>query len=74
MDGTHSFSYILEDTFNAVANDPGIPIFFILSKGSDPTQDVIDFGQKLGFSLQNKKYFQISLGAEMEDQAIAKLT
>jgi hypothetical protein len=57
MDGTNPFSVILEDTFNSVASEPGIPIFFILSKGSDPTQDVINFGEKLGFSLENKKYF-----------------
>ena len=67
MDATNSFSFILEDTFNSVASDPSIPIFFVLSKGSDPTADVIAFGEKLGFSEVNKKYFQISLGAEMEE-------
>ena len=74
LDQVNSFAYILEDTFKAVENDPSIPIFFVLSKGSDPTADVIAFGDKLGFSEANKKYFQISLGAEMEEQAIAKLT
>jgi dynein heavy chain len=34
---------------------------------------VLNFGEKMGFVEANKKYFQISLGAEMEEQAIAKL-
>lgn len=63
----------MENTFNAVKSEPSIPIFFVLSKGSDPTADVIRFGEKLGFSEANKKYFQISLGAEMEEQALQKL-
>lgn len=57
MDGTNSFAFILEDTFNNFKSEPSIPIFFVLSKGSDPTADVIRFGEKLGFCEANKKYF-----------------
>ena len=62
MDQSNGFPYILEESFNNVLSNPSIPLFFILSTGADPTQDIINFGEKLGFMESNKKFSKISLG------------
>ena len=60
----------MEDSFNNIKSSPHIPIFFILSQGADPTDEVIKFGEKLGFMEVNKKFSQISLGAGVEEKAL----
>lgn len=41
---------------------PGTPIFFILSPGVDPLKDVEALGKKLGFTMDNKNFHNVSLG------------
>ena len=38
------------------------PIFFILSPGVDPLKEVEGLGRKLGFTTDNGKFHNISLG------------
>uniref|UniRef100_A0A4W3K7X4 Dynein axonemal heavy chain 17 n=1 Tax=Callorhinchus milii TaxID=7868 RepID=A0A4W3K7X4_CALMI len=45
---------------------PSIPIFFILSPGVDPLKDVEALGKKLGFTLDNGKFHNVSLGQGQE--------
>ncbi|KAH0629389.1 hypothetical protein JD844_011440 [Phrynosoma platyrhinos] len=42
------------------------PIFFILSPGVDPLKDVEALGQKLGFTIDNGKIHNVSLGQGQE--------
>ena len=73
MDASNGFPFILEESFNNVLSNPSIPLFFILSTGADPTQDIINFGEKLGFTIENKKFSKISLGQGVEQTALQKL-
>ena len=41
---------------------PGTPIFFILSPGVDPLKDVEALGKKLGLTMDNKNFHNVSLG------------
>ena len=41
---------------------PGTPIFFILSPGVDPLKDVEALGKKIGFTIDNKNFHNVSLG------------
>uniref|UniRef100_H2YYB5 AAA+ ATPase domain-containing protein n=1 Tax=Ciona savignyi TaxID=51511 RepID=H2YYB5_CIOSA len=45
---------------------PATPTFFILSPGVDPLQDVEKLGKKLGFTFDNKKFHNVSLGQGQE--------
>ena len=45
---------------------PGTPIFFVLSPGVDPLKDVEALGKKIGFTLDNKNFHNISLGQGQE--------
>ena len=45
---------------------PATPIFFILSPGVDPLNDVEKLGQKLGFATDNANFHNISLGQGQE--------
>lgn len=45
---------------------PATPVFFILSPGVDPLKDVEALGKKLGFSMDNGKFHNISLGQGQE--------
>jgi dynein heavy chain len=38
------------------------PIFFILSPGVDPLKEVESLGRKMGFTADNGKFHNISLG------------
>lgn len=38
------------------------PIFFVLSPGVDPLKEVESLGRKLGFTADNGKFHNISLG------------
>ncbi|XP_043925655.1 dynein axonemal heavy chain 17-like [Protopterus annectens] len=42
------------------------PIFFILSPGVDPLKDVEALGKKLGFTIDNGKFHNVSLGQGQE--------
>ncbi|XP_067860662.1 dynein axonemal heavy chain 17-like [Heptranchias perlo] len=56
-------------------SSPSIPIFFILSPGVDPLKDVEALGKKLGFTLNNGKFHNVSLGQGQEivaEQALDK--
>lgn len=41
---------------------PGTPVFFVLSPGVDPLKDVEALGRKMGFSLDNRNFHNVSLG------------
>lgn len=41
---------------------PGTPVFFILSPGVDPLKDVEALGKKLGFTIDNRNFHNVSLG------------
>ena len=41
---------------------PGTPVFFVLSPGVDPLKDVEAVGRKLGFTLDNGNFHNVSLG------------
>ncbi|KAM9001324.1 dynein axonemal heavy chain 17 [Sarcophilus harrisii] len=47
-------------------SSPSTPIFFILSPGVDPLKDVETLGQKLGFTIDNGKIHNVSLGQGQE--------
>ncbi|GCB73687.1 hypothetical protein scyTo_0002768 [Scyliorhinus torazame] len=47
-------------------SSPAIPIFFILSPGVDPLKDVEALGKKLGFTINNGKFHNVSLGQGQE--------
>nr|XP_033816070.1 dynein heavy chain 17, axonemal isoform X1 [Geotrypetes seraphini] len=49
------------------------PIFFILSPGVDPLKDVEALGNKLGFTIDNGKFHNVSLGQGQEVVAEAAL-
>merc|ERR1739838_108334 len=52
---------------------PQTPTFFILSPGVDPLADVEKLGKKLGFTMENKKLHNVSLGQGQEVVAEAAL-
>ena len=41
---------------------PGTPVFFVLSPGVDPLKDVEALGNKMGFSIDNRNFHNVSLG------------
>lgn len=45
---------------------PGTPVFFVLSPGVDPLKDVEQLGKKLGFTIDNKNFHNVSLGQGQE--------
>ena len=45
---------------------PGTPVFFVLSPGVDPLKDVETLGNKLGFTVDDKNFHNISLGQGQE--------
>ncbi|XP_059853521.1 dynein axonemal heavy chain 17 [Delphinus delphis] len=47
-------------------SSPSSPIFFILSPGADPLKDVEALGKKLGFTIDNGKLHNVSLGQGQE--------
>uniref|UniRef100_A0A673VKH9 Dynein axonemal heavy chain 17 n=1 Tax=Suricata suricatta TaxID=37032 RepID=A0A673VKH9_SURSU len=47
-------------------SSPSTPIFFILSPGVDPLKDVEALGKRLGFTLDNGKLHNVSLGQGQE--------
>ncbi|XP_069511343.1 dynein axonemal heavy chain 17 [Ambystoma mexicanum] len=47
-------------------SSPSTPIFFILSPGVDPLKDVEAIGKKLGFTIDNGKIHNVSLGQGQE--------
>jgi dynein heavy chain len=51
----------------------GTPIFFILSPGVDPLKDVEKLGQKLGFTMDNGNFHNVSLGQGQEIVAEQKM-
>lgn len=46
--------------------EPGTPVFFVLSPGVDPLKDVEALGKKLGFTTDNGKFHNVSLGQGQE--------
>lgn len=46
--------------------DPATPVFFILSPGVDPLKDVEALGKKLGFTIDNGNFHNVSLGQGQE--------
>ncbi|NXP52612.1 DYH17 protein, partial [Heliornis fulica] len=47
-------------------SSPSIPLFFILSPGADPLKDVEALGRKLGFTIDNGRIHNVSLGQGQE--------
>ena len=41
---------------------PATPVFFVLSPGVDPLKDVEALGKKMGFTVDNKNFQNVSLG------------
>ena len=41
---------------------PSTPVFFVLSPGVDPLKDVEALGKKLGFTIDNRNFHNVSLG------------
>ncbi len=52
---------------------PSTPIFFILSLGVNPLKDVEALGRKLGYTQENKKFHNVSLGQGQEEVAEAAM-
>ena len=52
---------------------PSTPIFFILSLGVNPLKDVEALGKVLGYTLENKKFHNVSLGQGQEVVAEAAM-
>ncbi|XP_033341681.2 dynein heavy chain at 93AB [Megalopta genalis] len=48
---------------------PSTPIFFILSPGVNPLKDVEDLGRRLGYSLDDQNFHNVSLGQGQETVA-----
>ncbi len=46
--------------------EPGTPVFFVLSPGVDPLKDVESLGKKLGLTMDNGKFHNVSLGQGQE--------
>lgn len=60
MDQKLSFSEILDGVINEDA-ESSVPIFFILSPGSDPVKEVEKIAKKMGI-IPGKTFFNIALG------------
>ncbi|XP_078257485.1 dynein axonemal heavy chain 17-like [Rhinoraja longicauda] len=56
----------MEFTKSYEESSPSTPIFFILSPGVDPLKDVEALGKKLGFTIDNGKFHNVSLGQGQE--------
>eukprot|EP00762_Andalucia_godoyi_P000343 ANDGO_03199.mRNA.1 Dynein beta chain len=54
-------------------SSPVIPIFFILSPGVDPVKEVERLGKNLGYSADNGKIANVSLGQGQESVAMREL-
>ena len=52
---------------------PATPIFFILSPGVDPVQFVVALGKDLGYTEDDDKFFNVSLGQGQEPRAFHSL-
>ncbi|KAL7677339.1 hypothetical protein ACOME3_003575 [Neoechinorhynchus agilis] len=57
----------MEEIFDE--SDNTIPVFFILSPGVDPVNELEAFGEKLGFSMERGNLFNVSLGQGQENLA-----
>lgn len=53
-------------TYISLILGPSTPIFFILSPGVNPLKDVEALGKKLGYTHENKKFHNVSLGQGQE--------
>ena len=66
-------SYVSQQAFDMAAtfaeSTSKTPVFFVLFPGVDPTLWVEDLGRKLGFSLDNGKFMNISMGQGQEPVA-----
>ncbi|KAK4826757.1 hypothetical protein QYF61_011125 [Mycteria americana] len=47
-------------------SSPATPVFFILSPGVDPLEDIETLGKKLGFTIDSGRFHRISLGQGQE--------
>jgi dynein heavy chain len=65
--------YVKSEPFNFARSyedaRPEVPVFFVLSPGVDPVSDVEKLGEKLGFSSENGKFSNVSLGQGQEPVA-----
>ena len=52
---------------------PATPVFFILSPGVDPVKEVETLGRQFGFTTDNGKFFNVSLGQGQEIVAEQRL-
>eukprot|EP01065_Artemidia_motanka_P030559 TRINITY_DN365_c0_g2_i2.p1 TRINITY_DN365_c0_g2~~TRINITY_DN365_c0_g2_i2.p1 ORF type:complete len:4684 (+),score=1932.48 TRINITY_DN365_c0_g2_i2:111-14162(+) len=71
-------SFYVEDKAVPVAvsfedSGPVTPMFFILSPGVDPVGLVVALGKKLGFTEEQEKFFNVSLGQGQEPRAFHAL-
>ncbi|NXJ53881.1 DYH11 protein, partial [Spizaetus tyrannus] len=58
-------------------SSPATPVFFILSPGADPPEDIETLGKKLGFTVDSGRFCSISLGQGQEmvaEEALEKAT
>lgn len=61
----------VESVFDELSS--AVPCFFVLSPGTDPTAQVEVLGQRMGFTMANQKFHNISLGQGQENAAEAAL-
>lgn len=61
---TEKKSILFEDSYKETG--PGTPVFFVLSPGVDPLKDVETLGKKLGFTVDNENFHNVSLGQGQE--------
>eukprot|EP01028_Stygiella_incarcerata_P003513 TRINITY_DN1708_c0_g1_i1.p1 TRINITY_DN1708_c0_g1~~TRINITY_DN1708_c0_g1_i1.p1 ORF type:complete len:4499 (-),score=1316.34 TRINITY_DN1708_c0_g1_i1:2775-16271(-) len=59
--------FSLEKTY--FESSPSTPLFFILFPGADPVSEVETLGKKLGFTEQNGRFVNVSLGQGQESVA-----
>jgi len=66
-------AYVTQQAFDMRAtfaeSAPSVPIFFVLFPGVDPTVWVEELGAELGFTLENGKFINISMGQGQEKPA-----
>ncbi len=69
--------YVVQKPFDMAAtfaeSSQSNPIFFVLFPGVDPTPWVEGLGKKLGFTVENEKFINISMGQGQEAPAMGKL-
>lgn len=77
VSGKMGSKYVVAEPYDMAAcyaeSSPSTPIFFVLFPGVDPTVWVESLGRKLGYTSDNGRFINISMGQGQEAPAMAKL-